>query len=224
MHTHTRAHAQCRFHGKLSRSTAEALLKEQAMTNGLFLVRASDRNDTDYALSFCYSQRAYHNRIIKQADGTFKNTKGTSWKNLALIVADYMNPHEDMQTVITEYIPNNPPEGGGAYSNVSLLQEAAAAAGLVAKKTVRKAWDNSAIQAALSEIGEMGEPQAAIAESADGNDIAYDPVYDEIQFGFGDEFIKKTLGLTHAGAQPKTEFSLENDMFSLGDIEGECEV
>eukprot|EP00729_Bicosta_minor_P018491 gene18491-16461_t len=210
------------FHGKVSRPNAEALLKEQAMTNGLFLVRQSDRNETDFVLTFCYSQRAYHNRIIKQGDGTYKNTKGSSWNSLALIVADYMNPHEDMQTVITEYVPNNPPEGGGEYANVSLLQEAAAAA-MAQKKTVRR-WDTSAIQAALGEIDEMGEPQSAIATSEDGNDIAYDPVYDEIQFGFGDEFIKTTLGLTHAGAQPKMEFSLENDMFSLGDIEGECEV
>jgi hypothetical protein len=70
------------FHGKMSRASAEALLKEQNLTNGLFLVRQSDRTDTDYALSFCYSQRAYHNRIIKQPDGTFKNTKGSSWVNL----------------------------------------------------------------------------------------------------------------------------------------------
>ena len=34
------------------------------------------------------------------------------------------------------------------------------------------------------------------------NDIAYDSVYDEIQFGFGDKFIKQVLGEVAGGAQP----------------------
>jgi hypothetical protein len=149
-----------------------------------------------------------------------------------------MSPHEDMQTVITEYVPNVPPDtDGGAYANVSLLQEAVA---MQAKKTVRK-WDTSQIQAALGGIDEDG-PMMALSESSGGDEIvqqslfldwryvledvsgihaccaglkpaviqpvsfllevpsltflhhttplkAYDSVYDEIQFGFGQEFI-----------------------------------
>ena len=63
------------FHGKLSRKQAEQLLLGANMTNGLFLVRQSDRTETDYALSFCYNRVAYHNRLVRKADG-FYNGKG----------------------------------------------------------------------------------------------------------------------------------------------------
>lgn len=54
----------------MSRSGAEELLLGANMTNGLFLVRQSERSASDYALSFCYNRKVYHNRIMKGGDGT----------------------------------------------------------------------------------------------------------------------------------------------------------
>ena len=55
----------------MSRSGAEELLLGANMTNGLFLVRQSERSASDYALSFCYNRKVYHNRIMKGGDGAF---------------------------------------------------------------------------------------------------------------------------------------------------------
>eukprot|EP00039_Didymoeca_costata_P019414 m.337450 g.337450 ORF g.337450 m.337450 type:complete len:390 (-) comp18136_c0_seq1:104-1273(-) len=210
------------YHGKMNRKVAEQLLLDQNMTNGLFLVRQSDRSETDFALSFSFNRRAYHNRIMKLPDGKgFQNTKGTVWPSLSRMVAAYQSPHEDMQTIITEYVARDTQGPGGAYMNVALVQEAARAK--TAQKAAGTVWDNSEIQSALGEINDMGEPVAAVAQTDGDEEIAFDPVYDEVQFGFGQDFIKATLGQLNGGVQPKAEHDLDNDIFSLGDIEGEAD-
>jgi hypothetical protein len=79
-----------------------------------------------------------------------------------LCSADYSNPHEDMQTIITEYVPNNPPEdAGGSYANVALLQAAVAAG----KAAEARRWDVSDIQAALGDISGMAAPAAASSDN-----------------------------------------------------------
>lgn len=54
-------------------------------------------------------------------------------------------------------------------------------------------------------------------------DIAYDPIYDDTRFGFGDDFIEKTLGQMKGGVKPKPELDLDNVMFSCGEIDGEAD-
>jgi hypothetical protein len=143
------------FHGRMSRQDAEKLLMGAAATNGLFLVRQSERSETDYALSFAYNRRCYHNRIMKAEGGGYKNTKGTTWPSLALMVNDYQSPHEDMQTIITEYISNKPvgvtDDGAPSYMNVALVQDKARALQEGNK------FDMKDIQAALTEIGSGSE-------------------------------------------------------------------
>jgi hypothetical protein len=51
----------------------------------------------------------------------------------------------------------------------------------------------------------------------------YDSLYDDIQWGFGDKFIERTLGVLYGGAQPAAENSLDNDLFEMGGIDGEEE-
>lgn len=206
------------FHGKMNRKVAEKLITDQNLTNGLFLVRQSDRSETDYALSFAFNKRIYHNRIMKLPDGKgFQNTKGTVWPTLGLMVISYQSPHEDMQTIITEYVAKDTAGPGNAYMNVALVQEAAA------KAKQRAAWDTKEISSALGEIAEMGDPLAAVAQADGEDEIAFDPVYDEVQFGFGQDFINATLGMMNGGVQPSAEHDLDNDIFSLGDIEGEAD-
>eukprot|EP00037_Helgoeca_nana_P021422 m.216235 g.216235 ORF g.216235 m.216235 type:complete len:397 (-) comp25640_c0_seq1:3105-4295(-) len=203
------------FHGKLSRPEAEKMLLGASATNGLFLVRQSERSETDFALSFSYNKRCYHNRIMQDATGIFKNTKGTSWGSLSLMVADYGSPHEDMQTIITEYVGNKPvgtdEEGAPSYMNVALVQDQARAL-----KEGNK-FSMSDVKDALSEIGTGNE-----GPGADG-DIAYDPIYDDNRFGFGDDFIQQTLGLMKGGMKPAPEMDLDNVMFSCGEIDGEAD-
>lgn len=249
------------YHGKMSRKEAEALLLAQQRTNGLFLVRQSERAPSDYAVSFCYNREAYHNRILKDANG-FKNTKGTTWKTLSDMVIAYQSviiitlffrascgllrshvskvdpghnltqactslsrsPHEDMQTIITEYVAKQSEASGGgdgaAYMNVSLVQEAVRLKKLEAQGGSRT-YNSADIASALSEIAESGPAGAAMAES-DGNDIAFDPIYDDVRFGFGQEFMAQTIGLMNDGEQPDAEVSLDNDeYFSLGEVVGE---
>jgi hypothetical protein len=215
------------FHGKMSRSGAEQLLLGANMTNGLFLVRQSERSASDYALSFCYNRKVYHNRIMKGGDGKFKNTKGRSWSAIGVMVNDYMSPHEDMQTIITEYVSNKPDvsaDGGACYMNVALAVEQAKKK-MAANETTTgvKPWDNSDIMQALAEIGDFDG--GAISESTEdeGSDIAYDSVYDDQRFGFGADFIKATLGAAKGGVQPKAEYDLDAMVFSCGDIEGEAD-
>ena len=86
-----------------------------------------------------------------------------------------------------------------------------------------KPWENSDIMQALAEIGDFDG--GAISESTEdeGNDIAYDSVYDDQRFGFGADFIKATLGAAKGGVQPKAEYDLDAMVFSCGDIEGEAD-
>ena len=135
------------------------------------------------------------------------------------MVVGYQSPHEDMQTVITEFVSREQEGPGGAYMNVALVQEAAMTRAAEAKGG-GKPWDQTAIKSALGEISELGG--SGMATEEDGN-IAYDPVYDEMQFGFGQDFINATLGNLKGGVQPKADLDLDSDDFHLGDIEGEAE-
>eukprot|EP00035_Acanthoeca_spectabilis_P022021 m.441544 g.441544 ORF g.441544 m.441544 type:complete len:393 (+) comp18673_c0_seq1:111-1289(+) len=202
------------FHGKLSRPEAEKMLLGAAATNGLFLVRQSERSETDFALSFAYNGRCYHNRIMQTAEG-FKNTKGTTWATLSLMVTDYQSPHEDMQTIITEYIGNKPvgtdESGAPSYMNVALVQDQAR----MLKEGNR--WDMSDVKDALTEIG------SSTGGAGGDGDIAYDPIYDDTRFGFGDDFIQQTLGQMKGGIKPSPELDLDNVMFSCGEIDGEAD-
>ena len=64
-----------------------------------------------YVLSFCFNTRVYHNEITKVAEKQFKNSKGTTWESLSMIVLTYKIPHEDMQTVITEHVAQDSSHG-----------------------------------------------------------------------------------------------------------------
>ena len=46
------------------RQEAENLLLDGNLVNGLFLVRQSERSDSDYALSFAHNKKCYHNRYV----------------------------------------------------------------------------------------------------------------------------------------------------------------
>jgi len=207
------------YHGPIERKLAESLLAGK--NNGLFLVRQSKSNSQQYALSFCYNQRVYHNKITKEGAEKYSNTKGSSFKSLSLMVSAYETRHEDMQTIITEYVAKDTSGGDSAYMNVSMVQEAAK---LKMAATKRKGFDTTDIRSALSEIGDVGALGSIVESEAAGLDeIAYDSVYDEIQFGFGDKFIKQVLGELGGGLQPKADLDLNGTNFHLGDIEGEAE-
>jgi hypothetical protein len=135
------------FHGVLPRPAAEQLLGDGSnslATNGVFLVRQSERCATDYVLSFVFGGKIYHNKVTRQPDGsflasfffslfifmfvvllgTFLNHKNSPFPTLTAIVMAYQTRHDDMQTIITEYVPNTPlpalAKGKPVYQNVTL--------------------------------------------------------------------------------------------------------
>ncbi len=84
--------------------SAEALLKERGPTDGLFLIRSTGHDGTQYALSLCFGGVIFHNLINYSEELGFTNSSGTSFPTLAALVADYHQPCPDVQTCLTDYV------------------------------------------------------------------------------------------------------------------------
>eukprot|EP00051_Salpingoeca_urceolata_P025148 m.446439 g.446439 ORF g.446439 m.446439 type:complete len:370 (+) comp20311_c0_seq1:215-1324(+) len=193
------------YHGPLTRSDADGLLLSGVVVNGLFLVRQSPSCATDYAIDFCYNGKTYHNRVRKQPSGEFENSKGTKFPSLTALINNYQSPQADMQTMLTEYIPNEPTSsgpGGVVYENVALLRNP----GLAKQGS---AWRLEDIQSAVAEI------EKSNAEEVAADEITFDPIYDDNRFGFGDEFVATALGIILA----KELDTVDGEAFDLGDVD-----
>ena len=68
-----------------------------------------------------------------------------------------------------------------------------------------KPWQNADVQRALDELVASGAPSSNVK---DGDDIAYEGIYDDVTLGFGDQFIQQTVGLMHDGKQPEPQNNL----------------
>eukprot|EP00049_Salpingoeca_infusionum_P005373 m.91492 g.91492 ORF g.91492 m.91492 type:complete len:301 (+) comp12948_c0_seq7:1166-2068(+) len=216
---HTYSHPYCnpcsfqmpRFHGQMSRDRAEEILSTFAAVNGLFLIRQSERCGTDFAVSFYIQGHVFHNRVVKQADGSFINSQGTTFESLRMMVAMYQNRHPDMQCVLTEYVPRDRvEEGGHEYANAAMIQDAfkGTTPGL-------SRWTEADIYAAVKRAEEDGEDDDVEGGDPDGGQgegeggeqpvgvdgllakpkgvIDFDPIYDDLRFGFGDVFSAAVL-------------------------------
>lgn len=199
------------YHGKMSRPDAEALLVDAGGLNGLFLVRMSESTPGDYALSFCYQGKVFHNKITKKPSGEFVNSNGTVFSSLSVMVVAYQSPHEDIKCVITEFIPNKPfksEDGVVTYENVALKSTSNS-----------KCWDTSDIQEAIRDL-EKGGGVGEVPIDA----IEFDPIYDDVHFGYGNEFVASALGTRSHLQEPLPELDLDGDMFSIGDLTGETDI
>ncbi|XP_024945239.1 tyrosine-protein kinase CSK isoform X2 [Cephus cinctus] len=90
------------FHGKISRETAERLLRPRE--DGLFLVRESTNFPGDYTLCVCYQGRVEHYRV------KYKNNQLTIddeefFENLALLVEHYEQDADGLCTQLTKSLP-----------------------------------------------------------------------------------------------------------------------
>ena len=90
------------FHGKISRETAETLLRPRE--DGLFLVRESTNFPGDYTLCVCYQGRVQHYRV------KYKNNQLTIddeefFENLALLVEHYEQDADGLCTQLTKSLP-----------------------------------------------------------------------------------------------------------------------
>ncbi|XP_014600870.1 PREDICTED: tyrosine-protein kinase CSK-like isoform X1 [Polistes canadensis] len=90
------------FHGKISRETAERLLRPRE--DGLFLVRESTNFPGDYTLCVCYQGRVQHYRV------KYKNNQLTIddeefFENLALLVEHYEQDADGLCTQLTKSLP-----------------------------------------------------------------------------------------------------------------------
>ncbi|XP_066583156.1 tyrosine-protein kinase CSK isoform X1 [Prorops nasuta] len=90
------------FHGKISRETAERLLRPRE--DGLFLVRESTNYPGDYTLCVCYQGRVQHYRV------KYKNNQLTIddeefFENLALLVEHYEQDADGLCTQLMKSLP-----------------------------------------------------------------------------------------------------------------------
>ncbi|XP_046747462.1 tyrosine-protein kinase CSK isoform X1 [Diprion similis] len=90
------------FHGKISRETAERLLRPRE--DGLFLVRESTNFPGDYTLCVCFQGRVEHYRV------KYKNNQLTIddeefFENLALLVEHYEQDADGLCTQLTKSLP-----------------------------------------------------------------------------------------------------------------------
>lgn len=194
------------FHGPMSRERAEAILQGFAACDGLFLVRASERTPSDVVISFYIGGHVFHNKLHKVADG-YQNSNGNTFPNLRTIVLLYQGKHPDMQTVLTEYVPRERAEQGGVeYANASVMRDNKPSPITTNVRTAMR-WNTVDIQAALAEAD-------AADEDEDAGD--YDPIYDDVRFGFGNEFVSFVFGAA-ACEEPTPESSLDNDVFNLAE-------
>ncbi|XP_058802342.1 tyrosine-protein kinase CSK isoform X2 [Phymastichus coffea] len=90
------------FHGKITRETAERLLRPR--DNGLFLVRESTNFPGDYTLCVCYQGKVQHYRV------KYKNNQLTIddeefFENLALLVEHYEQDADGLCTQLMKPLP-----------------------------------------------------------------------------------------------------------------------
>eukprot|EP00043_Microstomoeca_roanoka_P007244 m.69834 g.69834 ORF g.69834 m.69834 type:complete len:403 (-) comp13751_c0_seq1:161-1369(-) len=207
------------FHGPLSRPQAEDILMDFAAVNGLFLVRQREGTSNEYAISFLVNGMVFHNRILKMESGEFVNSKGTVFPNLRLMVAEYQNKHPDMQCILTEYVPRDRVQSGGVeYVNAALINEARAQR--VASSLSR--WSELDVREALQDLEEIDVDNPTGLQPDDEKDstekVEFDPIFDDIRFGFGNEFVSLVMSGNTEVLVPSEEVDLDNDCFDLSEM------
>ncbi|XP_053598709.1 tyrosine-protein kinase CSK [Microplitis demolitor] len=90
------------FHGKISRETAESLLRPRE--DGLFLVRESTNFPGDYTLCVSYAGRVQHYRV-KYKNNHLTIDDEVFFENLALLVEHYEEDADGLCTQLTKPLP-----------------------------------------------------------------------------------------------------------------------
>ncbi|XP_034944024.1 tyrosine-protein kinase CSK [Chelonus insularis] len=90
------------FHGKISRETAERLLRPRE--DGLFLVRESTNFPGDYTLCVCFQGRVQHYRV-KYKNNQLTIDDEVFFENLALLVEHYELDADGLCTQLTKSLP-----------------------------------------------------------------------------------------------------------------------
>ncbi|KAL7305486.1 hypothetical protein TKK_0002223 [Trichogramma kaykai] len=90
------------FHGKISRETAERLLRPRE--DGLFLVRESTNFPGDYTLCVCYQGKVQHYRV-KYKSNQLTIDDEEFFENLALLVEHYEQDADGLCTQLTKSLP-----------------------------------------------------------------------------------------------------------------------
>ncbi|XP_063990705.1 tyrosine-protein kinase CSK-like [Diachasmimorpha longicaudata] len=90
------------FHGKISRETAERLLRPRE--DGLFLVRESTNFPGDYTLCVCFQGRVQHYRV-KYKNNQLTIDDEVFFENLALLVEHYEQDADGLCTQLTKSLP-----------------------------------------------------------------------------------------------------------------------
>eukprot|EP00055_Hartaetosiga_balthica_P003171 m.6752 g.6752 ORF g.6752 m.6752 type:complete len:414 (+) comp2649_c0_seq2:361-1602(+) len=195
-------HEQPWYHGPMSRKKADTILLNFDAINGLFLVRQREGHPNEFVISFVFEGEVYHNKTMKNDKGEIENSKGNVFPDLRTMIAVYHNKHEDMQVILTEYVPRGQEDPGSAeYANADMINQIRDAKKLHASDHADNGltkWSTIDIQAALEEVdGDYDNPDyndedpeyAKISEDV----VDFDPIYDDIRFGFGNEFVNMVM-------------------------------
>ncbi|XP_012260350.2 tyrosine-protein kinase Shark isoform X1 [Athalia rosae] len=98
------------YHGALSRSDAENMLKEEGTADGTFLVRNSSSSSGDYVLSVLHNGEVIHYQIRKhEEDAFFSIDDETTIHGLDTLIEYYQESHHGLETVLSNPCKGAPP-------------------------------------------------------------------------------------------------------------------
>ncbi|EGD78347.1 hypothetical protein PTSG_09413 [Salpingoeca rosetta] len=238
------------FHGPLSRAHAEDILQDYAAIDGLFLVRQREGKENEFAISFVVGGMVFHNRVERNKEGLYVNSKGTVFPSLRIMISEYQNRHPDMQCILTEFVPRDRVGGGVEYANAAVINQA--------RKTKKQAsfsrWSESDVRQVLENLDQLDldgddAPQDDTPKVEDlkvaPSDVQFDPIFDDVRFGyvdsvvwshrtvpqgfqFGNEFVSLVMSGNTEVIEPSEDVNLDSECFDLSsmmthlDQEDEC--
>ncbi|XP_023930446.1 tyrosine-protein kinase HTK16-like [Lingula anatina] len=97
------------FHGKMTRDTAEYILKKGGMVEGLFLVRESAKSPGDFVLSLVHGRKPSHYQITCSADTMFQIDEGPLIQGLEQLIKYYQSSANGLPTKLTTFCHAKPP-------------------------------------------------------------------------------------------------------------------
>ncbi|XP_074658431.1 tyrosine-protein kinase HTK16-like isoform X1 [Tubulanus polymorphus] len=116
------------FHGPLSRSESESILKRDGMLNGLYLVRESvsdSGRQSSLVLSVCYDEQFFHYQISKIGDAFFTINNSPVIHGIEKVIDHYKIENRGLAHKLTAFSRNTaPPPGLRRYGPTNILHQA----------------------------------------------------------------------------------------------------
>ncbi|XP_064615237.1 tyrosine-protein kinase HTK16-like [Liolophura sinensis] len=117
------------YHGKISRETAETILRQgiadHGNIDGLFLVRESTASPKDFVLSLMYNREPYHFVIQNQCEGHYRIDQGPVIHGLDELIQRYKENDHGLPHKLTQFcIDQPPPHQARKFGHTNILHRA----------------------------------------------------------------------------------------------------